>query len=403
MSSPLASAAGPIALVAGLTFAAVDVSRLLAADTSKERIAMMRETPFQVTNALYFVVFIGLLLALVSVYLRYHADAGALGAVAFCFALVGTMDMAGNMWFDGFAAPWIADVAPEAILAGGSGMLAVGGLSSYVLFALGWMVFGIAGWRARMFPAWLGAAFVVAGVLGYNAGLPPYGIPIGLAMAALGWWITRSARGRVTVVEGSAAGEVAALAGVGSGSGVAQLREQLGFALFLRKRGPDGVGSQPHPVELGQSQHGLELHEVVVHVPAEVRGIVRIDADVQSRGEHGRQRMVGQRVHRTEPDIGQRAHRQRHPLLHKVLHQFRVLHAADAVVDPLHVQQFQRIDNVRRRSLLAGVRNPVQARLLGPGKQPFELGRRVAHLGRVQADAGDRRVHGQQLLQDFER
>jgi hypothetical protein len=195
MSSPLASGAGPIAVAAGLTFAAVDVSRLLAADTSKERIAMMRETPFQVTNALYFVVFIGLLLALVCVYLRVHAEAGALGAVAFCFALVGTMDMAGNMWFDGFAGPWIADVAPGAILAGGSGMLVIGGFSSYVLFALGWMVFGIAGWRARMFPAWLGAAFVVAGVLGYNAGLPPYGIPIGLAMAALGWWITtRSAR-----------------------------------------------------------------------------------------------------------------------------------------------------------------------------------------------------------------
>jgi hypothetical protein len=206
MSSPLASAAGPIALAAGLTFAAVDVSRLLAADTSKERIAMMRETPFQVTNALYFVVFIGLLLALVSVYLRYHAEAGALGAVAFCFPLVGTMDMAGNMWFDGFAGPWIADVAPEAILAGGSGMLAIGGLSSYVLFALGWMVFGIAGWRARMFPAWLGAVFVAAGVLGYNAGLPPYGIPIGLAMAALGWWLTtRSARGRVAVTEDRAA------------------------------------------------------------------------------------------------------------------------------------------------------------------------------------------------------
>jgi hypothetical protein len=208
MSSPLASAAGPIALAAGLAFAAADVSRLLAADTSKERIAMMRETPFQVTNALYFVVFIGLLLALVSVYLRFHADAGALGAVAFCFALVGTMDMAGNMWFDGFAGPWIADVAPEAILAGGSGMLVIGGFSSYVLFALGWLVFGIAGWRARMFPAWLGAAFVVAGVLGYNAGLPPYGIPIGLAMAALGWWITtRSARGRVAAAEGNAAQE----------------------------------------------------------------------------------------------------------------------------------------------------------------------------------------------------
>ena len=192
MSSPLASAAGPIALVAGLAFAAVDVARLLTADRSLDRIEMMRQAPFQVANALYWVVFIGLVLALVSVYFRSASRTGGLGAVGFCFALVGTLDMAGNMWFDGFAGPWIADVAPGAILAGGSGMLAVGGLSSYVLFALGWIVFGIVGWRSRMFPAWAGVAFIVAGFLGYNAGLPPYGIPIGLALAALGWWIVRT-------------------------------------------------------------------------------------------------------------------------------------------------------------------------------------------------------------------
>ena len=196
MSSPLASAAGPIALVAGLAFAAVDVARLLAADRSLDRIEMMRQTPFVVTNALYWAVFIGLVLALVSVYFRSAGRTGGLGAVGFCFALVGTLDMAGNMLFDGFAGPWIADVAPGAILAGGSGMLAVGGLSSYVLFALGWIVFGITGWRSRMFPAWAGVAFVVAGVLGYNAGLPPYGIPIGLTMAALGWWILRGSSPR---------------------------------------------------------------------------------------------------------------------------------------------------------------------------------------------------------------
>ena len=194
MSSPLASHAGPIAVVAGLAFAAVDVWRLLAADRSLERIEMMRQTPFVLSNAFYFVVFVGLTLALVAVYLRYANTAGTLGAVGFCAVLIGTMNMAGNMWFDGFAGPWIAETAPDAIRAGGSGMLAVGGLSSYVLFALGWMIFGLTGWRARMFPAWAGAAFVVAGVLGYSAGLPPYGIPIGVAMAALGWWITRNAR-----------------------------------------------------------------------------------------------------------------------------------------------------------------------------------------------------------------
>ncbi|RAM38425.1 hypothetical protein [Arthrobacter globiformis] len=205
MSSPLARAAGPIALVSGLVFAAVDVARLLAADRSLDRIEMMRQTPFQITNALYWVVFIGLTLALVSVYFRYAEPAGGLGAVGFCFALAGTLDMAGNMWFDGFAGPWITDVAPGAILAGGSGMLAVGGLSSYILFALGWMVFGIAGWRSGMFPAWIGIAFVVAGFLGYNAGLPPYGIPIGLVMAALGWWIIR-ARTPAVAASGSTTG-----------------------------------------------------------------------------------------------------------------------------------------------------------------------------------------------------
>lgn len=192
MSPPLTKAAGPIALVSGLLFAAVDLARLLAADRSLDRIEMMRQTPFQVTNALYWVVFIGLTLALVSVYFRLGGRAGGLGAAAFCIALVGTLDMAGNMWFDGFAGPWIADVAPGAILAGGSGMLAIGGLSSYVLFSLGWMFFGIAGWRSGMFPAWMCVAFVVAGFLGYSAGLPPYGIPIGLVMAAMGWWIIRT-------------------------------------------------------------------------------------------------------------------------------------------------------------------------------------------------------------------
>ncbi len=192
MTTPLVKAAGHTALVSGVVFAAVDVARLLTADRSLERIEMMRQELFQLANALYWVVFIGLVLALVSVYFRLGGRAGGMGAVAFCFALVGTLDMAGNMWFDGFAAPWIADVAPGAIIAGGSGMLAIGGFSSYVLFALGWVVFGIAGWRSHMFPAWIGGLFVVAGVIGFNAGLPPYGIPIGLVVATLGWWIIRT-------------------------------------------------------------------------------------------------------------------------------------------------------------------------------------------------------------------
>ena len=193
MSSPLATAAGPIALVSGLVFAAVDVARLLAADSSLDRIEMMRQTPFQVTNALYWVVFVGLILALVSVYFRHRRPAPADWAPS----------ASASRWWAPWTwpatcgstaspAPGLPTSPPAPSSPAGPECWRSAALSSYVLFALGWMVFGIAGWRARMFPAWIGIAFVVAGFLGYNAGLPPYGIPIGLVMAALGWWIIRT-------------------------------------------------------------------------------------------------------------------------------------------------------------------------------------------------------------------
>ena len=58
----------------------------------------------------------------------------------------------------------------------------------------GWFSESPDGGHACFRPGWA-LLFLVAGILGYNAGLPPYGIPIGLAMAALGWWITSSTQG----------------------------------------------------------------------------------------------------------------------------------------------------------------------------------------------------------------
>jgi hypothetical protein len=103
------------------------------------------------------------------------------------------MTQGGNMWFDGFAAPWIAEVAPQAIAAEKTITLQVGAISAYLLFALGWAMFGIALLLARVVPAALALGVVVAGVLGFQSGLPPFGIPIGLAVAAVGAAVMRSA------------------------------------------------------------------------------------------------------------------------------------------------------------------------------------------------------------------
>jgi uncharacterized membrane protein YcfT len=73
--------------------------------------------------------------------------------------------------------------------------LQAGALAAYLLFALGWMLFGIAVLRARVVPVAIPVALVIAGALGYQSGLSPYGVPIGLAVAALGAGLIRASHG----------------------------------------------------------------------------------------------------------------------------------------------------------------------------------------------------------------
>jgi len=108
--------------------------------------------------------------------------------VALCVAIAGTMDMAGNMWFAAFVGPWIADVMPQTLSAPKRGTLVIAALSSYLLLPLGWLLFGIASFRARVYPRILSVAIMIAAVISYGAGLPPYGIPLGLAVGAVGFW-----------------------------------------------------------------------------------------------------------------------------------------------------------------------------------------------------------------------
>jgi hypothetical protein len=134
-------------------------------------------------------------IALVALYWREAQEAGAFGAVAFCIAVTGTVALAGDMWFEGFASPWIARVTPEMFSADRTGSsLVKAWLVTVVLFALGWALFGIASWRARVFPVALSIALGVAGLIGFMAAMPPWGVPLGLAVAAIGVWLIRHDR-----------------------------------------------------------------------------------------------------------------------------------------------------------------------------------------------------------------
>jgi hypothetical protein len=185
--------AGPVALAAGGFLATIDLA-LLVLMNPEDRIAQLLDPVFRVVNAGYFLAFVGLAVALVAVHGATAERTGRFGLVAFLVALTGTMAQGGNMWFDGFAAPWLADVAPQVFTAERSVILQVGALSSYLLFALGWVLVGIALLRVRAVPVVVGLALVVGGVLGYGSGIPPYGVPIGLAVAAVGGWLVHTGR-----------------------------------------------------------------------------------------------------------------------------------------------------------------------------------------------------------------
>ena len=187
--------AGPLAVGAGLLFAGLDLGRLPIA-AADDRATALTGPPARTVNAAYFFGFCGLMLALIALHARQARQAGGFGTFAFSAAVVGTMTMAGDMWFDGFASPWLAEVAPQVFsTVRPTPILELGALLSYGLMALGWALYGLATLRARVVPDAGGARhWWSAGLVAFRSSFPPYGVPLGLVVAALGAWLIRSDR-----------------------------------------------------------------------------------------------------------------------------------------------------------------------------------------------------------------
>jgi hypothetical protein len=187
---PLVRVAGPIVLAAGALLLIQQVAMASFLDRSAIE-ATMANPLFLPLAVAYFVAFCGLLVALVAAYSWEADEAGAFGMLGFLAALVGTMFLAGDLWFEAFAVPWLGDVAPASLhLAGGT--LMIGAFTSYVLFAVGWVLFGLASLRARVFPLPISIAIVVGGIIGFQAALPPFAIPLAVAIGWLGIWMIRT-------------------------------------------------------------------------------------------------------------------------------------------------------------------------------------------------------------------
>jgi hypothetical protein len=125
-----------------------------------------------------------LLVGLVALYLEQAEMFGALGLVGFLLALLGTTLAAGALWSQVFVVPHLAEVAPN-VADRGAGSVLVGYLLSFLLFGVGWLVFGMATLRGRSFPRGAVVLLIIGAVVSILP-LPSRALILELAAAWLG-------------------------------------------------------------------------------------------------------------------------------------------------------------------------------------------------------------------------
>ena len=191
LDSPLSRHAGPLALAAGVLIVVAQLV-MLPFDPD-DHVATSTDPAFQIGGVVYMVGFCVLMLALIGAYgWGLHKAPGRLGVIAFVTAIVGTMLLGGDLWFETFAVPWLADEAPASLDTDPTTLLAIGAIASYLSFAVGWLLFGVASYRARVFPTAICVAIAIGGVIGFRALLSPTAIPLAVAVAWLGVWMMRT-------------------------------------------------------------------------------------------------------------------------------------------------------------------------------------------------------------------
>ena len=133
-----------------------------------------------------------LLLALTGLYARQVPESGKLGLVGYLVAFLGTMLVAGNWWYEAFIGPALREQAPEILTTAPGGSILIGAALTGLTFAAGWVTFGLASFRAGVFPRLAAVLMTVAGVAGILTLISPFQIPLALAVGWMGLWLVRS-------------------------------------------------------------------------------------------------------------------------------------------------------------------------------------------------------------------
>ncbi len=126
-----------------------------------------------------------LLIGLVALFARQAEAFGTLGHTGFVFALLGTTLAAGAAWSQVFVVPRLSEVAPT-VADQGAGSVLAGFLLSFLLFGVGWILFGVATLRTRLFPRWAVILLIVGAFISIVP-LPSRALIVEIAAGYLGF------------------------------------------------------------------------------------------------------------------------------------------------------------------------------------------------------------------------
>jgi len=199
--------AGLPAMAAGIIFAGIQPIHppdVLASVTTTEWAIFMN---LKTIMCLFFV------FGITGIYAQQVEKSGWLGLIGFLMLSIFWSVSMAYIFAEAFILPVLATTTPDfvesflGILNGFPGEMNIGALPaiynlSGLLYMLGGLLFGIATFRARVLPRWVGALLAIASVLTPFAALLPHelqrlaGMPVGIAIALLGFalWTEKRAK-----------------------------------------------------------------------------------------------------------------------------------------------------------------------------------------------------------------
>jgi hypothetical protein len=185
---------GLAALAGGIVKALSELGALLLIGNQADRIAALT-WQWVVLLALALVAAFLAMMGLVALYARQAEQSGSRGLFGFSLAVLGTMMHFGHVWTGLFLVPALAASVTEFLDAVGatpSGLVIEGAQLALVVFAFGWLLFGLVSLQTKVVPPGPAALVMVGATLELVLGIldqPLSALVFAAGLAWMGFWL----------------------------------------------------------------------------------------------------------------------------------------------------------------------------------------------------------------------